>query len=63
MNIFKSKWGNWETMAMGTCAAKFYLLQARKHENGKVQFRVEVSRTAYGADLAIAEENFVKKIK
>lgn len=63
MNIFKSKWGKWETLSMGTVSAQYFLLQARKHENGKVQFRVEVSKSAYGTDLAIAEENFAKKIK
>lgn len=55
MKIFRSKWSKWEVLTMGTINAQYYLLQARKHENGKVQFRVEVSKDVYGTDIREAQ--------
>lgn len=62
MKIFKSKWGKWETLAIGEMNATYYLLQAKKHENGKVRFRVERSTSAYGINLSKVTENFQSKL-
>lgn len=63
MNFFRSKWDKWETLTIGFINAQYFLLQARKHKNGKVQFRVEKSSEIYGSNIEAAAENFAKKIK
>lgn len=45
-NIFKSKWGNWTDISTGAVHEYRYLLQARRHKNGKLQFRVEKNKDA-----------------
>lgn len=62
MKIFRSKWSKWEVLTMGTINAKYFLLQARKHENGKVQFRVEVSKEVYGSNIREAQDNLQKML-
>ncbi len=61
MGLFKNNWSNWETLSLGTINAKIYLLQARKHKNGKIKFRVEVSSDAYYVKMAEVEENLKSK--
>lgn len=48
MKLFK-KWGNWVDLSVGKCNEQFYLLQARRRTDGKVQFRVSGSKEAYNA--------------
>lgn len=62
MKIFRSKWSKWEVLTMGTVNAKYFLLQSRKHENGKVQFRVEVSKEVYRSDIREAKDALYKML-
>lgn len=41
MSIFKSKWGSWADISTGSLCGRKYVLQARRHKNGKIQMRVE----------------------
>lgn len=47
MNIFKSNWGPWIDLSVGYFSNQHFLLQAKRHKNGKVKYRVEVSKHAY----------------
>jgi len=50
MALFKIlKWGNWTDLSVGKFDEEYFLLQGRRRTDGKVQFRVEVSRKAYYA--------------
>ena len=40
MKLFKSKWGIWQDLAIGKYSEHYYLLQGRRHKDGRVQFRV-----------------------
>jgi len=51
MNIFKSKWGKWTDISTGAMHETRFLLQARRHKKGKVQFRVEKSPDAWGCEM------------
>lgn len=46
MTLFK-RWSKWEDLSIGQCNCQFYLLQARRRSDGKVQFRVAESKTSY----------------
>lgn len=35
-----NKWGKWEDLSLGYYD-EFYLIQGRRHRNGKIQFRLE----------------------
>jgi hypothetical protein len=41
MELFKNKWGKWTDISTGSLCAYKYVLQARRHKNGKIQMRVE----------------------
>ncbi len=41
MSLFKSKWGEWKDVSTGSLCSYKYILQARRHKNGRVQMRVE----------------------
>lgn len=56
MNIFKSKWGKWTDLSTGAIHEHRYLLQARRHENGRVQFRVERSPAAWTCNKPTLEQ-------
>lgn len=56
MNIFKSKWGKWTDISTGAVSESRYLLQARRHKNGKVQFRVEEAKRVWGCDTFTLEQ-------
>jgi hypothetical protein len=43
----KYKWSNWEDINTGAFSNVFYLLQARRRNDGKVEFRVEKSKSCY----------------
>ena len=53
INLFKSKWSKWQDLECGQVAGTVYLLQFRRHNNGKVMFRVAKSQTFYGSVLEI----------
>lgn len=50
MGIFKNKWSNWKDLSIGKIHEYVYLLQFRRHENGKVEFRTAKSEPAWGID-------------
>ncbi len=56
MRLFKSKWSNWQDMSVSRINEHVFLLQARRHENGKVQFRVERSPDAWGCNPPTIEQ-------
>lgn len=54
--IFKSKWSKWTDISTGAALDNRYLLQARRHKNGEVQFRVEQVKNAYGCAIPTLEQ-------
>jgi len=50
-NLLKSKWGKWTDLTIGKVHEHVYLLQYRRHKNGKVQFRVEISKSVWGGEI------------
>lgn len=40
MNMFKTKWSNWEDISTGSLGSFKYVLQARRHKNGKIEMRI-----------------------
>ena len=56
MNLFKSRWGKWADISTGAIHEHRYLLQARRHKNGKVQFRVEKSAAAWNCAQPFIED-------
>ena len=56
MKIFKSKWGQWTDLSTGAIHEHRYLLQARRHKDGRVEFRVEKSPTAWTCDKPTIEQ-------
>ena len=47
--ILKSKWGAWQILTATPCDGRLTILQARKHENGKIQMRTVQSDFIPGA--------------
>lgn len=47
MELFKSKWGQWIDLSTTGYMGYKYLLQARRHKDGRVQYRVEKSKDCY----------------
>ena len=43
------KYGPWTDLSIGNFDSQFFLLQGRRRSDGKVQFRVESSKSAYNA--------------
>jgi len=39
--IFKSKWGKWNDISTGSLCGYKYVLQARRHKDGRIKMRVE----------------------
>ncbi len=56
MKLFKSKWGQWTDLSTGAIHEHRYLLQARRHKDGRVQFRVEKSSAAWTCDQPTIEQ-------
>ena len=44
MKLFKSKWGQWIDLSTAGYMGYKYLLQARRHKDGRIEYRVERSR-------------------
>lgn len=55
MKLFK-RWSKWEDLATGQCNAQFYALQCRRRSDGKLQFRVESSKSAYNCPTVKLED-------
>lgn len=58
MNIFKNKWGNWTDISADTINNKAYVLQAKRHINGKVKFRIAKQNGVWRGVLG-----FIDKLK
>ena len=41
MGLFKSKWSKWIDISVGSCCGIKYVLQARRHKDGRVKMRIE----------------------
>jgi hypothetical protein len=41
------KWSHWYDINTGSFSNHFYLLQARRRNDGKVEFRVETSKACF----------------
>ena len=41
MRLFKTNWGKWTDISTGSLGSYKYVLQARRHKNGKLKMRVE----------------------
>ena len=54
--MFKSKWGKWNDISSGAVHETRYLLQARRHKDGRIQFRVQKSDTAWSCDKPTIEQ-------
>ena len=39
--MFKSKWGQWTDISTGSLGSYKYILQVRRHKDGRLQMRVE----------------------
>lgn len=47
MKMFRNKWGKWIDLSVGHLGDQTYLLQAKRHKNGKLKFSVAVSSKCY----------------
>ena len=56
MKLFRSKWGQWTDLSTGAIHEHRYLLQARRHKDGRVQFRVEKSSAAWTCSQPTIEQ-------
>lgn len=61
MGLLKSRWGKWIDLSTGAVAEDKYLLQARRHKNGKIQFRVASAKSAWCCDKPTIEQ--LKEVK
>lgn len=50
MKLFKTNWGKWSDLQVSSYFETRYLLQGRRHKDGKVQFRVVKSAPIYCAE-------------
>jgi hypothetical protein len=55
INLFKPRWSRWEDISTGKMYGEIYLLQAKRHLNGKVKFRVEHVKGAWHCDVPTLE--------
>lgn len=54
--LFKKRWSKWTDMSSGSVDENKYLLQSRRHRNGKVKFRVAKSQKAWGCTAPTLEQ-------
>ena len=60
--MFKNfKWSNWFDINTGAFGNYFYLLQARRRNDGKVEFRVETSKACFSMKQITLTD--LKKVK
>lgn len=50
MKIFKTKWGKWIDLTVSSYFETRYLLQGRRHKDGRVQLRVVESTAIFCAE-------------
>jgi hypothetical protein len=56
MELFKSKWGQWTDLSTTGYMGYKYLLQARRHKDGRIQYRVEKSKDCYTCNIPTLEQ-------
>ena len=56
LNSFKSKWSKWVDITVGSEVGTKYLLQARRHKNGRIQFKVRKSKLIFNADTPTLQQ-------
>jgi hypothetical protein len=56
MKLFKSKWGQWIDLSTTGYMGHKYLLQARRHKDGRIQYRVEKSEDSYTCNIPTLEQ-------
>jgi len=57
MKLLKRRWSKWSDISVGAVHEHRYLLQARRHRNGKVQFRVtKTLKSAWGCAAPTLEQ-------
>ena len=56
MELFKSKWGQWIDLSTTGYMGYKYLLQARRHKDGRIQYRVEKSEDSYTCTIPTLEQ-------
>ncbi len=54
--MFKSRWSKWTDISTGSVYENRYLLQARRHKNGKVEFRVAKASGAWDCSVPTLEQ-------
>jgi hypothetical protein len=61
MELFEKKWGQWIDLSTTSYIGYKYVLQARRHKNGKLQYRVEKSTDSYTCANPTVEQ--LEKVK
>ena len=56
MELFKSKWGQWIDLSTAGYMGYKYLLQARRHKDGRIEYRVERSKDCYTCTIPTLEQ-------
>jgi hypothetical protein len=56
MNLLKTKWGQWTDLSTTGYMGYKYVLQARRHEDGRIQYRVEKSSDCYTCAIPTLEQ-------
>ena len=56
MELFKSKWGQWIDLSTTGYMGYKYLLQARRHKDGRIEYRVERSKDCYTCTIPTLEQ-------
>ena len=47
MGFFKNKWSKWTDVSVGSCCGIKYVLQVRRHRDGRIKMRCEKLMGAY----------------
>ena len=56
MKLFKSKWSQWIDLSTTGYMGYKYLLQARRHKDGRIQYRVEKSSDCFTCVIPTLEQ-------
>ncbi|MFT5450564.1 MAG: hypothetical protein ACI9N9_000041 [Enterobacterales bacterium] len=52
----KSKWSKWETISTGAVNEHRFVLQVRKHKNGRIKLKCRKSNDSWGCRAPSKEE-------
>jgi hypothetical protein len=56
MKLFNRNWGQWTDLSTTGYMGNKYVLQARRHKNGQLQYRVEKSEDSYTCAIPTLEQ-------